>query len=650
MIYNRILFELEFVWIVFMMINAKRYYAIVFFTVLIFALFLGRLVQWQIFESEYFKRCAASFRSYIMKSPAIRGEILDRNGNVLAGNAIGYSLVVDDFNVPKGERKELMCKVMNLLDYLKINWNDNLPIVLNKGQYEFDEKKEREIKELKKYTKLDSNNPDDHINAISKKLKCEDLNKSLKRNICSMYYSTRSNSIISDDINEKAMSIISEFNFPGFRIETSSKRYYPDGTLAPHIIGYLGLMSDEEYEKRKNENYSMDSIIGKTGIEKLFEEKLRGFGGKQAIQFSKDGDVTDTVQLEQAKPGNSVFLTIDSKLQRIAQNSLEENVKSSAKKGSGCYSGSAVAIEVKTGKILAAASYPGFDLAKYNENKSYFTELLKDPRRPLLNRAFNGIYPPGSVFKTLTACAALQDGVLNGSDESIYCGGIFKPFKGKGIKCTGHHGGVSLFRALAKSCNVFFSTLGMRLGVERLFHYAEQFGIASKTGIELPESNGTIKNILKNKNKLGASHAAIGQGEVSVTTSQLAKLTLVIASGKNIKPRIVEKITNYTRENDVEIFPQEEKEIEVSPENFVLVRRGMREVVSSGLATDLRNFKVSVAAKTGTAQNSSGSNHKTFICYAPFDDPQIAVACILANGKYGSNVKAVCRDIMNGYF
>ena len=409
-------------------------------------------------------------------------------------------------------------------------------------------------------------------------------------------------------------------------------------------------MSDEEYGKHKEENYSMDSTIGKSGIEKLFEEKLRGLGGKQAMQFSKDGSVVDKIQLEEAKPGNSVFLTIDSKLQKIAQDSLEENVKSVAKKGSGCYSGAAVAIEIKTGKILAASSYPSFDLSKYNDDKSYYNELLNDQKRPLLNRAFNGIYPPGSVFKTLIACAALQDGVLSGCGECIYCGGIFKPFKGRGIKCTGHHGSVSLFHALAKSCNVFFSELGKRLKVERIFYYADQFGIASKTGIGLPESNGTIKNILDNKNKLGASHAAIGQGEVSITALQLAKLAASIASGKNIKPRIVEKIMDYTKENDIKVFPQEEKEINVSSENFELVRKAMREVVLSGLATDFRNFKVSVAAKTGTAQNSSGANHKTFICYAPFDDPQIAVACILANGKYTNNVKAVCRDIMSGYF
>ena len=634
-----------------MTLNSRRYYGTMGLIITVFSLFLGRLFYWQILNYKYFKKRAASFRSYIMKTSPVRGEILDRYGKQLAGNSVGYQLIMDDFNVPKNERIDLMCKILNLMGYLNIKWNDNLPILLEKGEYVFDEKNAKGIKELKKYLDSDSNNPDDYINSISKTLKCSELNKSLKRSVCSMFYSTRSNSAISDDINEKAMSIISESNFPGFRVETLSKRYYPKGTLASHIIGYLGLMSSEEYEKYKEKKYSMDAIIGKTGIERLCEDDLRGFGGKRAIHFSKDGSITDVVDIVQSKPGNSVFLTIDSDLQKVAQDSLEESVKSAAKKGArGCNSGAVVAIEVKTGKILAAASYPFFNLSRYYEDKSYYNEVIKDESLPLYDRAFNGIYSPGSVFKPFIACAALQDKLLDGNNETIYCGGAFNYFTGKRLRCMGVHGSSNLFRALAKSCNVFFAELGRRLGAERILHYAEQFGISSKTGLELPEASGTIKEILNNTHKLGPSQAAIGQGEVSISTLQLAKMVSAIASGKNIRPRIIDKVMDYTLTNDLKVTKQEEQSIDVSEENFNLVRQAMREVVLSGLASDFRNFKVPVAAKTGTAQNSSGDDHTTFVCYAPFDDPKIAVACIIANGKYGVNSKSVCRAIMNSYF
>ena len=628
-------------------VNSKRYYGIIGFIITVFTVFLWRLVDWQIIKYDYFKKCAASFRSYILKTSSVRGEILDRNGDQLAGNSIGYKLILDDFNLPKEERVDLICKIIDLLSHLNIKWNDNLPIIVEKGQYVFDESNSHAINDLKKYLNLTSDNPNDYINALAKKLNCEKLNKNLKRNVCSMYYSTRVSSVVSEEIDEKAMSIISEFNFPGFRIETSSKRYYPDGNLASHILGYLGLMSSEEYEKYKNDKYEMNEKIGKTGIEKLFEKELKGIGGKRAIQFSKDGSIISSTDLIQTKPGNSVFLTIDAKIQKAAQEALAKSVKSAAR---GANSGAVVALDVKTGKVLAAASYPFFDLNKYSEDKSYYNEILKDKSLPLYDRAFNGIYSPGSVFKPFILASALQDGLLNGSQETIYCGGSYSYFAGKRLRCMGVHGNSNCLRALAKSCNVFFAELGRRLGKERIVFYAEKFGISSKTGLELPEAAGTIPNVIKNQHKLGPSQAAIGQGEVCITMLQLAKIAAGIASGKNIRPRIVEKITDYSHEKVIKSFEQEEKPLDISEENLKLTRQAMREVVTNGLASDFKNYKVPVAAKTGTAENSSGEDHTTFMCYAPFDDPKIAVACIIANGKYGNNSKAVCRAVLDAYF
>lgn len=629
----------------------KRYVSLVVFIVVIFVLFISRLVNWQIINASYYKLKSLQSHSYVLKTEPVRGEILDRFGNGLAVNSIGYRLVLDDFNLTRGQESNCIHKILDLINYLKIDWNDNLPIILVNNEFMFDEDNQEGIKHLKK--EISVSNPDDpmsYINFFKKKLNCGNMSNKTLRDICSIYYSTRVNPVVSDNIDERSMNILSEFNVPGFRIEATTKRYYPYGDLAAHILGFTGLMSSEEYEKYKDDGYKLNSTIGKSGIEKLYENKLRGSGGSKAFHFSKEGVVTNSEIVVQSQPGNSIVLTIDANLQKAAQDALETNVKSAASKGTGSTSGAAVAIDVKTGEILAAASYPGFDLSKYHEDKSYRKDLYNDSKLPLLNRSINGAYPPGSTFKTLIAAAALQEGLLNKLDETINCSGSFNYYTGYRLRCTGVHGNANLLRALARSCNVFFAELGRRLGLSNIDKYAKEFGVNGKTGIELNESPGTLGSLEKNSNyKSDSSQSAIGQGGVAITPLQLAKIIAGIASGNNFKTHIVKKIVNYTNTEDIEVFPSEFEKINISEENLDLVRKAMREVVLTGLATDFRSYPVEVAAKTGTAQ-TTGTDHTTFVCYAPYSDPQIAISVIIANGKYGGLSKAVARSIMNAYF
>ncbi|MCL2312930.1 MAG: penicillin-binding transpeptidase domain-containing protein, partial [Firmicutes bacterium] len=254
------------------------------------------------------------------------------------------------------------------------------------------------------------------------------------------------------------------------------------------------------------------------------------------------------------------------------------------------------------------------------------------------------------VFKTVTTAAALQDGLLH-PDEKIRCNGSYNQYIGYRLRCTGVHRDINVFKGLARSCNVFYAELGRRLGGERILHYAEKLGANTKTGIEISEKNTPVLDIENsNKYKSGASQAAIGQGGITVSMLQLARITASIALGRSLTSRLVQKVINYSRDEDIKNFKSESSEIGISEENIVHVRNAMREVVLSGLATDFRNYPVKVAAKTGTAQNSSGDDHTTFICYAPFEKPEIAIAVIIANGKHGKNSKNVARKIMNAYF
>lgn len=360
---------------------------------------------------------------------------------------------------------------------------------------------------------------------------------------------------------------------------------------------------------------------------------------------------------ESAQPGNSVFLTLSSKLQELANKSLKENVEKAHNSGaSDCRSGAVVVLNVKDFSVLAASTYPGYDLTRFMEDKSYYSELAKDSAVPLLNRAFSGAYAPGSIFKPLVASAALESGKVD-SEETVHCSGSYNYYSGYRLKCMGVHGSIKLINALAKSCNVYFAELGRRLGAELLGDFAKRFGIGVKTGVEVGESKGILAGpehcaeVGTKWYESGSSQMAIGQSDNMLTPIQLATYAATIANGGNrYKTHLVSKIMDYTRTKVIKEFaPEFVQNVGVSEENLKTVKAGMREVVLSGTARDFASYPIPVAAKTGTAQNA-GSDHTTFICFAPYDDPQIAIAVVIANGKYGTVSKNVARDIMDSYF
>ncbi|MDR2074362.1 MAG: hypothetical protein LBP36_03270 [Oscillospiraceae bacterium] len=650
--------------------NKKRLAGIFVCFGLVFSAFAVRLLDWQIINGKYYKARAASAGALSHTVDAVRGEIFDRDGVPLVVNNSGYNVFIERIGVTKAKENKLIDKTVELIERLGGSWRDTLPILFDSsGEFNFSEGKESQIKHLKELLNLENEaSARQCINKMSEMFECEGFPPAKRRKICSVMYpmlkdgGSRLKSfpiLISEDIDQRIMVVISELasKMPGLKVGNTVRRTCRDGLLAPHIIGFTGLMTSKEYEARKNEGYSMGALIGKTGAEAAFENQLRGIPGKHFTRFSRGtGDKFQSSSNTPPRPGNDVFLTISSKIQRVANESLAANIKSARNKGvKDCVSGAAVVIDVRDFSVIAAATYPTFDLKRLESDRNYYLELAADPGIPLFDRAISGTFAPGSVFKPLVACAALQNGVAT-PDEVIKCSGAFRHYHGYTLHCMGHHGETNLSKAISRSCNVYFAELGRRVGIEAIVNLAKKFGMGVKTGLELPESAGVLAGPEQSKAsgthwyESGSSQAAIGQSYNSFTPLQLAVYAASIATGKRMKTHVMKQITDYSGEKVVEEPIAEVLESDmVSEENLNIVRNAMREVVFSGTAADFRNFPVEIAAKTGTAQNS-GTDHTTFICYAPFNEPEIAISVVIANGKFGMNSKNVARDIMKCYF
>lgn len=638
------------------------------FIITVFSCFIARLVDWQVINSEYYKERANSSNIYFVKTDPVRGEIFDCDGNRFATNVEGYKVVLDRLLIKKEEENNIILSIIKILEKFNCSWIDVMPIKLKNNEFYFENDKQSQIKSLKAMLKLSEDSAaNDCMNEMINRYNLSEFSKQDQRAICSVRSNIDKNGgyvaryipyVLSENINKDAAMTICEKSsvLKGVRVQTLLVRKYEDNCPAPHIVGYTGFMSSEEYEKKKD-SYPMDAVIGKIGIEGVFEEFLRGFGGKRMVQMSRDGQILNISEKEPARPGNNVHLTISSKLQEAANKSLANNIQRMHNSGvSDCMSGSAVVLNVKDFSVLAAATYPSYDLTKFMEDKAYRAELVKDTKKPMLNRAFLGAYTPGSVYKPLIASTALHNGKISAS-ETISCSGAFTHYVGYRLKCMHVHGALSVVKALAKSCNVFFAELGRRLGIDLIAKYAKLFGLGVKTGVELSESSGILAGPEHSEKvggkwyESGSSQAAIGQSDNMFTPLQLATYVATIANGGNrYKTHLMKKVTDYTNTEIVkENKPELIEKIDISEENLNIVKQGMREVVLSGTARDFAGYKVAVAGKTGTAQNN-GSDHVLFICFAPFDDPQIAVAVVIEHGKSGSASKGVARDILDAYF
>lgn len=420
------------------------------------------------------------------------------------------------------------------------------------------------------------------------------------------------------------------------------QRTYPAGIRGSHLFGYCKEISRKELEQ-KREAYIMGDFVGHTGLEKYYEEYLRGVKGKQFVYVDSRGrevgPVNEGKDDIQPVSGYNAQLTIDAELQKLAEELLEGQ------------SGAIVAIDPNNGEVLSLVSKPDFDLSNFASltPASIWRELNSDKRTPLFNRATMSIYPPGSCFKPVNAIAALNDKIID--EKYIYsCGGGFS-FGNHFYKCMGTHGGINVVHAIEKSCNTFFFNLILKNGFERWTKYGKLFGFGQKTGIDIYEESSGILPSVEYYNKIYGVNRwtkgyivslGVGQGELGVTPLQMATYVATIANrGTWYKPHAVRKLFNPNANPKEIIIPIEGKKLPISNEAIDLVRQGMFLVVNgAGTATHVRIPGINVAGKTGTAQNPHGKDHAWFIGFAPFENPKIALAVIVENAGFGGAVAA----------
>lgn len=652
--------------------------------IVFFAFFIVRLADWQLVNGEEYSELAARSTSYTVKTAATRGEILDKNGEGLVVNTTHYKVVLDKLYLDDEKINDTILQLIDILGKTGDKWEDSLPIEVGAdGGYSYRKDSDDDIKTLLSTEFLDlpsDTSAETCIEKLAERYEIDGSYTSVQlRNLLSVRYNMElcgfSNSApydFAEDISKNAVSAVSENTqgVGGIEVQTYLTRAAKDADLAPHLLGALGSITEDEYRElsAQDDTYTQNDSVGKFGIELACESRLKGTAGAKIIQRNSDGAVVDTVETIDAKPGNTVYLTIDSKLQQTAVKSLDTNVRAAkalgkenseayGKKnlGEDCETGAAVMLDVRDFSVLAAASYPTYDLNKYSKYGDYYVKLAEDENSPMYNRATVGTFACGSVFKPCVACAALEEGVID-ADKEIYCSQHYDYYPTNVVKCMHYHKNLNVTGALTQSCNYFFAETGRLLGIDTMYLYAERFGLGEYTGVEIEESRGILAGRDSTSWQPGNTvQAAIGQSDNAFTPLQLATYAATIANdGTRLKTHMISKITNYERTETLSEFGEAQvvETCGVSEENLKLVQDAMLRVSldENGTAYSMfGDYKVKVAAKTGTAENS-GSDHTTFICYAPYEKPEVAIAVVIEHGARGQFSMQVAKDLLDAYF
>ena len=632
-------------------------------------------------------------RSSVIK--AARGSILDRSGNELAGVKTENNIEIYKTNISDEELNKSVLNLVELLNKYEIGYDDTFPVKIN--PFEFTISGDELTNWKKKYKIAEEATAEEAFYKFKNKYEItndnvEEIRKiiSIRYIITTTGYSATKSITIATNANEEVVAQISERNsdFPGVSISTNAARTYLAGNLAAHVIGYTGKIKEDEYNANKD-IYSIDDIIGKTGIEYVFEKYLKGTDGEKQVEMSVDGTITGETVAKNAIAGSDVVLTIDSNLQKVTQDSLENCINKIRSGGFAqtydAQGGAAVVMNVNTGEVLATASYPTFEPQWFvggisQENWAY---LRDDSRHPQLNKTIQSTYEPGSTFKMVTAIAGLETGAIT-TKERINDTGVYRKYNME-WKCwyyTSYHRGhgyQNVTQALQHSCNYFFYETGDRMGIDNLSKYALHFGLGKKTGIELPnEKEGAVASKetyakLRNGGRIGPGdvlNASIGQGDNNFTPMQIAKYISSIANGGNVvKPTIVksilnsdgsevsrDEITQYT--NEKLGYSDTDDGITISQESVNVAKEGMRMAASEagGTAYNIfKGFNQEVAGKTGSAEagkDKDGNDlvNAWFVCFAPYEKPEVAVVVMIENGGHGNYAAEVARDVLTQYF
>lgn len=659
-------------------ITGRRAILLLVIVAMIFGLYGAKLYDMQVVDAEKNGDNATTYTIYT-RVRAARGELLDTNGNKLVTNRASYDLHINHYVIQQADNTndwllELanLCKEMDVaytdhfpvsvsepftytLDTQTSTWKNYYQIFLKQRGVDSDVSASTLIAQLRKSYVIDDSWTDEQARIVI----------GLRYELTLRNLTNLSTYVLAEDVSEEFRTAVLALNFPGLSVEISSVREYST-QYAAHILGYIGKMNDSEMEQYLQlDGYEMDSLIGKTGLEQAFEEYLHGVDAIRVDRVTKDGTVLESHWKDGVapQPGNNVEISVDLALQEAAEDKLAEVLDARREAGIDAEGGAVVAIDVKTGQVLVCGSYPTYDLSTVTTN---WNELLTAEWNPLLNRALQGTYAPGSTYKVAMLIAGAGNGVVNGNttyyDTGAYTVGNHT------FKCMGVHHTINGSDALKVSCNCYFywlaDTIEQNYSWDLVDQTAKALGLGEYSGVELSERVGMRANADSkaeaytgydaNWLRSDAVMAGIGQSVHSYTPIQLAVYASTLANkGVRNKATFLNRVVsaNYDSlvlQNQVQILSK----LTISDEVAALYLDGMKRVAqeSGGTAySTFKNYPISVAAKTGTAEGV-GTSNGAFICFAPADDPQIAIAVYGEHVKGGSNLAPVAKAILDVYF
>ena len=700
--------------------HTARYIAIIVLFCAVCVVFLARLINFQIISKDDYAPAGADSewveRIYI---EAKRGDICDRNGTVLVTDRSRYSLELDYVTVPN-TKAEVNRLILDALDALEKEGQESIlasslspfegtyPNMTFKAEFTQNLDMYDEFIRLLEKNFVTEDYPIEQVKAehgatdisryyarkyeIVKEIKTKDgsfqyesefTEEEIGKLIAVRYEMDRKGFdpdrrfVLSTDISYDFHVYAKEMARDGLVVIENKERVYNYPGYASHILGLTGQIYEEEWEEYKEKGYDMDATIGRSGCEAVFEEYLRGSRGIIDIHYSADGEVIKTEVIQEPIAGKDVWLTIDIDVQIAAEDGLRENIEMIRENASYDYSGedassgSAVALDPDTGEVLALASYPTYDLSTYNAD---YNDLLANKDSPLINRALQSVYAPGSTFKVGVAAAALETGIV-GRYSTYRCDGYYARYGSHdAFKCAvypGYHGSIAVSYALEVSCNCYFYEAGHNLGIDEMNRWCKLYGLGEHTGIELSEQTGILAGRAYREahpdfcraNGLGAWQggdtwqAAIGQSENAFTPLQVsAYIATVVNGGTRYSVSLLHSVHEFGNSQPVLKKAAEVlNTVPLSASNVSLIRHAMQEVISGeetawNITSNFDDAPYSVGGKTGTAQaGKTSSNNAWFTAFAPVDDPEIVVTCMIEHGALGGNSSYTARKIMDAY-
>lgn len=652
---------------------------------MILLIFCGVLYNTQILNGSDYKARSLASNATAQTVEASRGIITDRNGKVLISNRLTYTLVFSDEEFESDtDCNDAIFRLLELCRSNNVKWTDTLP-VSKEPPFTYttptDEGAFREYLESEDLPAITVGTlrPTQEAPLFMAQLRklygvADSYSDTDARAIIGVRYQLALRDIaggtytFASDVSVELINQVVDGRYAGVTTGTASARVY-DTTYAAHVLGRLSPIYQEDWVGDpdngivgyRDKGYSMDALVGESGVEKAFEEYLHGENGTKLITTTSDGQITGEFYTKEPKPGNTVALTLDIDLQEDVEKALSKTIGDMTEKDGIRRGGAAVVVGVGSGEVLALASYPTYDISKWDE--IYDTLASDDKGAPLFNRAIGGTYAPGSTFKPCTAVAALESGVITPS-TTILDRGIYDYYSSPQPRCWIYssygstHGRVDVSEAITVSCNYFFYEVGRLTGIRRLDDYASQFGLGRSTGIEIGDSKGVLASP-EYAEEIGETWtdgqtitAAIGQSYNLFTPLQLANyVATLVSGGDHYDAHLLKSAKAYDNSSVVYAYNKgPSNHVDMADSTLEAVKSGARGLATGSLSYVFNSCIVPVGCKTGTAETGGELSNGCFVAFAPYDDPQIAVCVVIEQGGGGSNLAPIARDIINAYF